>query len=66
MQTSATRKLVDQALQRRDTNLQTFISAARDQGKSMEEIWLDLRGISGIPFSVRTLYRWVDSIEVSA
>lgn len=65
MQTSrsATRKLVDQALERRDTDLPTFIQAGRRQGKTVEEMWIDLRNIAGIPISVRTLYRWAEELE---
>lgn len=60
---SATRKLVDEALDRRDTDLETFVSAGRTQGKSIEEIWLDLRNVTGVPFAVRTLYYWIEKLE---
>ena len=57
---------VDEALHRRDTTLADFIEAGQKQGKSMEEIWMDLRHISGVPFSVRTLYRWHEQLEKAA
>lgn len=56
------RTQVDEALAKRETDLASFIKAGADQGKSMEEIWMDLRHVTGVPFSVRTLYRWHDKV----
>lgn len=60
---SAHRLQVDQALARRGTDLPSFIKAGQQQGKSMEEIWMDLRHMTGVSFAVRTLYRWVGDLE---
>lgn len=60
---SLNRVLVDKALAKRDTDLLTFVEAGKTQGKSIEEVWMDLRQVSGVPFSVRTLYRWLDKEE---
>jgi IS30 family transposase len=57
---------VDEALTKRDTTLEDFVSAGRTQGKNMEEIWMDLRQTTRVPFSVRTLYRWINDLEVTA
>jgi hypothetical protein len=62
MKVSLNRTQVEDALAKRDTDLLSFVEAGQRQGKSMEEIWMDLRHISGVPFSVRTLYRWADSL----
>lgn len=63
---SLQRVLVDEALTKRDTNLAAFVKAGRVQGKSIEEIWIDLRQITGVSFTSRTLYRWLDAIEEKA
>lgn len=60
---SLNRTLVTDALDKRDTTLADFVEAGQRQGKSMEEIWMDLRQLTGVPFSVRTLYRWVGNLE---
>lgn len=60
---SSHRLQVDQALARRGTDLPSFIKAGQQQGKSMEEIWMDLRHTTGVSFAVRTLYRWADTLE---
>lgn len=57
---------VDEALAGRGTNLADFIAAGKRQGKNLDEIWMDLRQTTGIRFSMRTLYRWVEKLEVSA
>lgn len=57
------RVLVDEALTKRDTDLAAFVEAGRTQGKSIEEIWIDLRQITGVSFTSRTLYRWLDTLE---
>lgn len=66
MKVSLNRLQVDDALAKRNTDLGSFIKAGQSQGKSMEEIWFDLRAETGVPFSMRTLYRWADAVEVSA
>jgi IS30 family transposase len=63
---SLNRRQVEQELAARKTDLTTFIKYGLAQGKSMEEIWMDLRQTTGVPFSVRTLYRWVDALEKAA
>lgn len=63
MKVSLNRMQVEAALAKRDTDLPSFIDAGQQQGKSMEEIWMDLRHISGVPFAVRTLYRWHDQLR---
>ena len=60
------RTLVDEALTQRGTDLSTFVKAGRAQGKSVEEIWIDLRQLTGVAFTSRTLYRWVNEIEQAA
>jgi len=60
------RILVDEALARLDTDLLAFVDNGRAEGKSVEEVWMDLRQVSGVPFSVRTLYRWLDKAERAA
>lgn len=54
---------VDEALEARHTDLVAFVEAGDTQGKSMEEIWMDLRHTTGVRFSIRTLYRWMDKEE---
>lgn len=63
MKVSLNRQQVDQALAARSTDLATFIQAGRQQGKSIEELADDLRHVTRVPFTVRTLYRWVDTLE---
>ena len=63
MKVSLNRQQVDQALAGRGTDLVTFVEAGRRQGKSLEEIAKDLQDMTRVPFTVRTLYRWVDSFE---
>jgi hypothetical protein len=60
---SLNRRLIERELERRNTTLADFIGSGQTSGRSMEDIWLDLRNLTGIPFSVRTLYRWADSLE---
>lgn len=66
MKVSLNRQQVDEALQRRDTNLAKFVDAGREQGKSIREIAADLENVTGVPLTSRTLYRWVEKLEVSA
>jgi hypothetical protein len=63
MKVSLNRQQVDQALANRGTSLPTYIEAGRAQGKSIEEIAKDLQDITRVPFTVRTLYRWVNKLE---
>lgn len=60
------RTLVDEALAGHDTNLADFVATRRTEGKSVEEIWMDLRQLTGIQVSSRTLYRWIDDLEAVA
>lgn len=57
------RQAVDEALARRNTNFAAFVEGGRSQGKTIEEIWIDLRSVTGVLISVRTMYRWVEAIE---
>lgn len=63
MRISLNRTQVEEALADRNTTLPAFIEERLDAGKSMEDIWLELRNLTGVPFSTRTLYRWADSLE---
>lgn len=64
---SAHRLQVDQALAERNTDLAAFIEAGKAQGKTFDEIFMDLRHTTGVRFSMRTLYRWANRLdEVSA
>lgn len=60
---STARKVVDDALTRRDTDFRAFVEGGRSQGKTIEEIWIDLRSVTGVPIAVRTMYRWVEDLE---
>lgn len=51
---------VDEALNERGTTLAEFIEGGRAQGKNLDEIWMDLRQATGVRFSMRTLYRWLE------
>jgi len=63
MKLSLNREMVDQALERRGTNFASFVEAGRMQGKYLNEIAADLQSLTGVPFSERTFYRWVDRLE---
>lgn len=63
MKLSLNREMVEQALNRRGTTLPSFIEAGRGQGKHLNEIAADLQNVTGVPFTTRTFYRWVDSLE---
>lgn len=65
MQTSTVRTLVDKALADQETNLNQYITEQREQGKALEEIWIELRELTDIPFALRTLYRWAQIEEAS-
>ena len=60
------RSLVDEALAAQGSDLGAFVEAAKAQGKSIEEMWLELRRISGVAFTSRTFYRWIEGLEVRA
>ena len=66
MKVSLNRLQVDEALEERGTDLATFIESGRKQGKSVREIAQDLRQMTGVPLSVRTLYRWISDLEAVA
>ena len=63
MKLSLNREMVEQALSKRGTNLSSFVEAGRSQGKHLNEIAADLQNVTGVPFTTRTFYRWVDSLE---
>lgn len=63
---SVHRYQVDQALADRGTTLSEFIEGGRAQGKNLDEIWMDLRQATGVRFSMRTLYRWAEKLEVAS
>lgn len=60
---SAHRHQVDEALTERGTTLAEFVEGGKAQGKNLDEIWMDLRQATGVRFSMRTLYRWVNKLE---
>jgi hypothetical protein len=64
MKVSLNRTLVDEALAVLNTDLAAFIEAR--QHKTLDEIWMDLRQATGVPFSVRTFYRWAEKLEVAS
>lgn len=66
MRISLNRFQVDEALDQRGTDLETFVAAGRAQGKSIREIAEDLRDVTGTPLSYRTLYRWLDGLKAKA
>lgn len=63
MKVSLNRQQVDEALETLGTDLATFIHGGQQQGKSIEQLAHDLQQVTGVPFTVRTLYRWVDKLE---
>lgn len=58
--TSVPRFLVDQALNSKGTTLADFVDGGRKQGKTLEEIHGDLVSVTGVPLTLRTLYRWME------
>jgi hypothetical protein len=54
----------DQRLAELGTDFPTFIKD--HQGLSLDEIWRQLTDTTGVPFSTRTLYRWVNDLEVAS
>jgi hypothetical protein len=65
MKVSLNRQQVDQALAARGTDLPTYLDLGRRRGQSIEDIAAELRIVTGVPFTSRTLYRWADKLEVS-
>jgi hypothetical protein len=63
MQTTTLRTLVDRELEARNTTFAEFIRAARERGQSINRAAAELRQITGIPLSRRTIYYWVDELE---
>ena len=62
---SLNRILVDDALQRRGTSFDKFVAAGRDQGKTYDEIATEISTVTGVPFAVRTFYRWLEKERAS-
>lgn len=60
---SVPRLLVEQALAKRGTDLAAYIEGGRKQGKTIEQIYPDLRETTGVEFNLRTLYRWAERLE---
>ena len=63
MRISLNRTQVEAQLQRMGSSLGQYIDKGRSEGMSMEDMWLDLRTLTGVPFSTRTFYRWAESLE---
>lgn len=61
---SLNRRQVDEALAERGLDLDGFVETGRLEGKSNEELAIELREITGVPFSVRTFYRWLDRLGI--
>lgn len=62
-QTTTLRTLVDRELEARNTTFAAFIDAARGKGQSINKAANELRQITGIPLSRRTVYYWVEDLE---
>lgn len=60
------RRIVDENLAKRGTDFEAFVEAGRAAGKSIEELWLDLRQVTGVTFTSRTFYRWIEGFEERA
>lgn len=58
------RALIDKALASRDTDLETFVATRKAEGKSVTEIADDLNLVTGIPITSRTLYRWLEGVDI--
>lgn len=63
MKSSLNRLYVEAELEKRGTTLADYLHRGQGQGKSIETLTYELRTLTGIPFSVRTLYRWADRLE---
>ena len=62
-QTSTLKRMVDDRLEARGLSFASFVENGRRSGKTTEELWADLRDITGVPVAVRTMYRWVENME---
>lgn len=60
---SALRRMVDQKL---SVSLVEFIEAARADGSTVEEAWIELRKVTQVPVALRTLYVWLEREERQA
>lgn len=58
------RGLIDKALATRGTDLETFVTVRKAEGKSVTDIADDLNLVTGIPITSRTLYRWLEDIDL--
>ena len=64
MRSSSTlRRVVDNRLTDHDTTFADFVAESRGRGNTIEETWIELRDVTGIPVAVRTMYRWIESLE---
>ena len=63
MRPSTVRRIVDQELSKTQLTLRTFIEECKDENLGREEMAIRLRELTGVPFSVRTFYRWADGLE---
>jgi transposase len=66
MKVSLNRQQIDEALAQRNTDLERFVEAGRNQGKNIREIAGDLEATTGVPVTYRTLYRWLEKLEATA
>jgi hypothetical protein len=65
-QTTTLRTLVDRELNARNTTFADFIGEARSRGQSISQAAADLANVTGIPLSRRTVYYWVEDLEVAS
>ena len=62
-QTTTLRTLVDRELEARNTSFAEFIQGALDGGQSINQAAAELRQVTGIPLSRRTVYYWVKELR---
>lgn len=63
----STRKyLIHTALADQDSDLERFVTDGLRNGKSVEDLWAELRDTTGVRFSLRTFQRWVADIKAKA
>lgn len=60
---SLARVQVDEALAGKGTTFAEWVAGQREDGSSLETIWLGLRALTGVDVSQRTFYRWLDRQE---
>lgn len=65
-QTTTLRTLVDRELEARNTTFEGFITAAKNDGKSINKAAAELVQITGVPLSRRTIYYWVKELGVAS